>query len=274
MTQIASLAGSKTNELADLALKITARIWFFVAVIGQWIFGSYVLALYGRSAVGGNLEAWNQAMPHGYVAGDTMGNLAIGIHLFLAVLILFGGPLQFVPRIRVQWPRFHHWNGRLYMLAVLLASLAGLYMVWTRGAAGGFIQHVGISFDAVLIIVFGAIALWRAINRNIDAHRRWIFRLFMAVSAVWFFRVGLMFWIFSNGGPAGFDPETFEGPFLSFLTFSQYLVPLFFLEIYFYVQDNAGAIGRFLMASCLLVLTVAMSIGIFVATFGMWLPYF
>lgn len=274
MTQVASLANSRIDQFADLALKTTARIWFFVTVIGQWIFGSYVIALYGFSAAGGDLEAWNEVMPHGYVAGDTMGNLAIALHLLLASLILFGGPMQFVPKIRAQWPAVHHWNGRLYIGAVIFASLSGLYMVWTRGAAGGFVQHIGISIDAILVIVFALIAVRHAVARKIDLHRRWVLRLFMAVSAVWFFRVGLMFWIFVNGGPAGFDPESFEGPFLSFLTFGQYLVPLFFLEIYLRVQDRAGAPGRLVMASCLLVLTIASSIGIFVATMGMWLPYF
>ncbi len=274
MTQVAALASSKTHDLADQALKTAARFWFFVAVIGQWIFGSYVIALYGRSALARDLESWNQVMPHGYVAGDTMGNVAIAIHLFLAIVILFGGPLQFIPRIRALWPTFHHWNGRLYMLAVLLASLAGLYMVWTRGAVGGLIQHIGISLDAVLVIVFAGLALRYAIARKIDAHRRWILRLFIAASAVWFFRIGLMFWIFVNGGPVGFDPDIFQGPFLSFLTFGQYLVPLFFLEIYLRVQERAGAFGRLMMATCLLLLTFGTGIGIFVATLGMWLPYF
>ena len=81
-----------------------------------------------------------------------------------------------------------------------------------------------------------------------------------------------MFWLFINNGPVGFDPETFQGPFLTFLGFAQYLLPLAILELYLRTQNRAGAPGRFAMTAGLLVVTVAMGVGIFVATMGMWLP--
>jgi hypothetical protein len=94
----------------------------------------------------------------------------------------------------------------------------------------------------------------------------------MVVNGVWFFRVGLMFWIAVNQGPVGFDPKTFTGPFLSFLSFADYLLPLAVLEIYLRTKDRAGVAGRFAMATVLFVLTLAMATGIVVATMGMWLP--
>ena len=50
-------------------------------------------------------------------------------------------------------------------------------------------------------------------------------------SGVWFFRVGLMLWVVVNQGPAGFDTETFRGPFLTFLSLAQSLLPLAILEL-------------------------------------------
>ena len=94
----------------------------------------------------------------------------------------------------------------------------------------------------------------------------------MVVSGVWFYRVGLMLWIFLNDGPAGFNPDTFRGPFLDFWAFGQYLLPLAFLELYLYARDQAEAPGRFIMAGVLVGLTVAMGIGIFAATVGLWWP--
>lgn len=44
------------------------------------------------------------------------------------------------------------------------------------------------------------------------------------------------------------------------------------LELYLRAQTHAGASGRIAMAASLFVLTVAMGIGIFGATMGMWLP--
>ena len=62
------------------------------------------------------------------------------------------------------------------------------------------------------------------------------------------------------------------GPFLTFLGFAQYLLPLAVLEIYLRTHDRAGAQGRLAMATGLLLLTIAMGIGIFAAFMGMWLP--
>jgi len=92
-------------------------------------------------------------------------------------------------------------------------------------------------------------------------------------SGVWFFRVGLMLWVLLNKGPAGFDPKTFQGPFLTFWAFGQYLLPLAVLELYLRARDRGGAPARLAMAAGLFVLTVAMGVGIVVATMGLWLRH-
>jgi hypothetical protein len=89
---------------------------------------------------------------------------------------------------------------------------------------------------------------------------------------VWFFRVGLMFWLLVNQRPVGFDTKSFTGPFLSFLSFADYLLPLAVLELYFQAQDRGGAVARRAMAAVLVLLTLAMAAGIFAATMGMWMP--
>ncbi len=264
--------GYDLNSVADRTLNAAARFWFVIAVAGQWMFAFYVAAFYGGAAARGDLQAWNKVMPHGHVPGDTAGNVAIAMHLLLAVIVIVGGPLQLIPQIRSHAPTFHRWNGRVYLPAVFVTSLAGLYMVWSRGTVGDFVQHLGITLDAALIMLFAALALRYALARDFRTHRRWALRLFMVVNGVWFFRVGMMFWIFVNKRPAGFDPETFTGPFLSFWSFADYLLPLAVLELYLRTRDKAGARGRFAMATVLFVLTIAMGIGIFVATMAMWLP--
>ena len=96
--------------------------------------------------------------------------------------------------------------------------------------------------------------------------------MFLVANGVWFYRVGLMFWILINHGPVGFDGDTFTGPALSFLSFAQFLVPLAVLEAYFWAQRQAGAGSRLGFAAGLLTLTIAMGVGIFGALMGMWLP--
>lgn len=258
---------------ADKALRAAARLWFLVAVIGQLFFVLYILSFYGGSAAQGDFAAWNKVLAGGHIPGDTLGNVALAIHLFVAAIITIGGPLQLSPQIRDRAPSFHRWNGRVYLLTAFTAGITGLYMVWIRGGTvGDVVQHLGVSLNAILIMFFAAMAVRYAMARDLRAHRRWALRLFLVVSGVWFFRVGLFFWLILNQGPAGFDPKTFQGPFLSFLSFAQYLVPLAVLEIYLRTKDGAHTSGRIAMAASLFVLTVAMGIGIFGATMGMWLP--
>lgn len=273
MEAIISPDRPRLESLADSTLKAVARFWFVVTVIGQWIFAFYIAAFYGGSAVHGDLAAWSKVLPQGYLTGDDMGNFALAGHLLLAAIITVGGPLQIIPHIRARFPTFHRWNGRLYMLTAFLMSVTGLYLIWARGyPLGDFPQHLAISLNAIAILACAAMALRHALARDFKAHRRWALRLFLVVSGVWFFRVGLMLSFLIFQGPFGFDPKTFVGPFLTLLTFAQFVFPLAVLELYLRTQDRAGAAGRFAMAAVLFLLTLAVGAGISMATVGMWLP--
>ena len=256
---------------AQKTLNLAARFWFVVAVAGQWMFAYYIAARYGGSALRGDWKVWIDRMSHGQ-GPMTIGTVAMAVHLFLAVIITIGGPLQLIPQIRRRAPRFHRWNGRVYAVALFIATIAALYMVWFRGTAGDFSQHVGVSLDAVLIMIFAVLAVRYAIARDFTTHRRWALRLFIVTSGVWFFRVGMMLWLVINHGPAGFNPKTFTGPFLTFWSFGNYLLPLAILEIYLRATDRSSSSARFAMAAGLFVLTIGMTIGILVATKVMWLP--
>ncbi len=207
---------------------------------------------------------------HGYVAGDVAGNTAVGVHLFLAFVVTICGPLQLIPQIRTHAPVFHRWNGRIYLTTAVVTSIAGLVMLFHRGSVGGAVQHVGIALNAVLVIIFAAMALRYALARDFVTHRRWALRLFLVVSGVWFYRVGLMLWLVANNGPAGFDPVTFQGPFLNFISFANYLLPLAILEIYFYAKSKGNTSVQMVMAAGLFVLTLAMAAGILFTTKFMW----
>ncbi|MFD2166185.1 DUF2306 domain-containing protein [Thalassotalea euphylliae] len=274
MEQTATTFIQNSSAANETLLKWSARSWFTVAVIGQWIFASYVLGFYGQAVIDADLARWNQVMPHGYVEGDLAGNIAVALHLVLALLVLFFGPLQFISSIRARYPAFHRFNGRVYVTTAIVLALGGLYMVWTRGVAGGEIGKYSISLNAFLIIWFAYMAVKNAMARNIKIHQRWALRLFLVMAGVWFFRIGLMLWLMIHQAPVGFDPKTFTGPFLTFLGFAQYLIPLAIAELYFSAKENDSAWLKSSVSAMLILVTLMTAGGVFAATMGMWLPRF
>src|ERR1700678_1793502 len=99
---------------ADRALKTAAGFWFVVAVLGQLVFAFAVASFYGLTAARGNWQQWNRTMTHGYSPGHPMKNVVVAIHLGSAVVILLSGALQLIPILRLRFPSFHRWNGRIY----------------------------------------------------------------------------------------------------------------------------------------------------------------
>jgi len=265
--------GPEWNSLGGTALKAAAWFWFAVAVIGQWVFVYYLVAFYGPSTFTGNFQAWtrNTFLLKGYVAGDTAGNLTFAAHALLAAVIAFGGTIQLIPQIRARAIAVHRWNGRLFLVTALGLSVSGLYMEWVRGARISMFSALAISLNAVLIIVFAALA-WRAARgRDIATHRRWALRTYLVANAQWFTRVGVFAWIIVNQGPVGIG-DNFDGPFMRFWSFACYLLPLAVLELYLHAKENPAARPRLAMASALVVLTVAMGIGIGGVAMASWLP--
>lgn len=271
-TNVTSSSNSRFSKIADIFLTRTGQAWFIVALFGQWIFALYVAAFYGGSAFTNNLERWTEVIPHGIVEGDPMGNIALSVHLLLAFIIMVLGPLQFIPWIRNNFRKFHRINGRIYVSVGMLTSIAGLVMLWGRGTVGGTIMSYGLSLNAILIIGFGYLVYRNARKGDYTTHMRWAWRFFMVINGVWFFRVMLMFWLVVHQAPVGFDPDTFKGPFLSFLTFGQYLVPLCFLELYFLAKDHSKPLGNMAMAIVTTVAILIIATGIFAASMGMWIP--
>ncbi|MEO3714132.1 DUF2306 domain-containing protein [Roseateles flavus] len=266
-------ASRSTAGRAAGALRLAARGWFAVAAIGLSLFAVYVTLFYGGAVLRGDPAGWNKVLPKGYVAGEPLGNAVLAVHLALAVFVTLGGALQLVPQIRSAVPRVHRWIGRIYLIGVAVTSLGGTWLVWARGTVGDLTQHVAITINAVFIIVCGLLAWRHAIGRRFDVHRRWALRLFLVANGVWFFRIGLMLWLLVWQRPVGFDPKTFAGPYLSFLSFAQYLLPLAMLELYFFAQrPTRGAALRFGVAALLALLTLATAAGVFGAFLGMWLP--
>lgn len=288
----------RSQLTSETALDASAALWTLTAVIGQWLFALYILVNYGASSAVGDFAKWNRTLIHGLTRGDVVGDIAIAAHVLTALVITAGGPLQLLlastfmpngllrlgPQLRAKTRAWHRWNGRVYVTVAIIVSTAGLYMTWTQKPvlfkAGPAASAASLAFGTltgVLILLFAALALYYAVNRNIDTHRRWALRLFMVASAVWFQRIGYGFWTVVTGATpfGGGAPGTaadMDGSFDMFLGFARTLLPLLFLELYFQARKTEDPRAKWAMAATLLPLTVIVGIGTVGAAKLMWLP--
>ena len=258
---------------AKKLLNVAAYTWVVTAVIGQLFFALYVTVEFLFSGIKGNFSEWNKQLPTGFVPGDTLINLALILHMYLAVGILIAGGLQLWPRLRNNRPMWHRWIGRFYITAVILTACGGLILTWgDDGGVGDLTQHIGITGNAILILVFATLAGFTAYKKQFHQHRWWALRLYLVVNGVWFFRIGLSLWLMIHQEPVGFDPETFTGPTLSVISFASYLFPLFMLELYRLVQLYGQTTMQYLATTTMVLLTLATLAGSISAAMIIWLP--
>ncbi len=176
-----------------------------------------------------------------------------------------------MPAIRKRAPVFYHWTGRLFLVAVVLNAISGLYMNWVRRISGGALDVASNTVIALFVFTFAAQALRHAMAREIGAHRRWALRLFLVASAVWFVRVGVFGSVFV-ADQFGIDFGTISSQVFAVMNVAKLLVPLGLLELYFWAQRRAGPIGRIVVASVLVTATAVMGLGIYAVTTLRWLP--
>lgn len=233
-------------------LKRGAVFCYASVAAGQLLFLHFILTFYFTRTLAGDFAAWNdKPLLKGFVAGDMAGNLVFAAHVLFAGVITLGGLLQLVPLIRQRWPAVHRWTGRLFLLSALTLALGGLWLVWIRGTWIGIPSALGVSLDALLILVFAILALRAAMGRRLADHRRWAIRLFAVAGAVWFMRVGYAAWEMATGGLG--VGKRLDGPFDIFLAFSASLLPLAIAEIYLRADRYGTSAARNAAAALLFI---------------------
>ena len=106
------------------------------------------------------------------------------IHIVPGVLFMILGPLQFSSRIRSRYPRFHHVNGRIFLICGGIVGTSALVMSFGMPAIGGVNQAAATTlFGAFFLFAFGK-AFWHIRRREITLHREWMIRGFAVGLAV------------------------------------------------------------------------------------------
>jgi len=137
---------------------------FLAIAVGLYPFVFYYLLGMGDKGLLANKPAALQA--------DPVWHLAFYTHITFGGIALLTGWSQFSPRLRGRYLGFHRWLGRVYLISVTFASLAGLYLSFF--ATGGIICSTG--FGTLALLWLGsAIQAYSSIRRlDIDRHRNWM----------------------------------------------------------------------------------------------------
>lgn len=100
--------------------------------------------------------------------------LAVWGHVLFGPIVLALVPVQLSDTIRTRHPFLHRLSGRVYALAVLVASVASLVIV--PGSIASPFAKAGFAVLACLWIGFTALGLVAARRRDYVAHRAWMIR--------------------------------------------------------------------------------------------------
>lgn len=253
------------------ALALAGATWFIAATIGQWAFVAFILGFFIPPLWTGDLLALNNK-PHitGYVPGDLMGNTQLILHVLLGAAATAAGILQLIPAIRRKRPAIHRWNGRIFMVTALIATLNGFYLTWIRGSYLNIPSAISISINGMLI--FAAVVwAWRAaISGDYSSHRRHALRAYLLVNGVWFLRIGMVL----TGivlAPMGYELSVHGGVFLS-LSFLSWMLPLACLQLYFWGERTPHAVVQYGVAALFFGLAALTLSGSLAATLFLWWP--
>ena len=123
------------------------------------------------------------------IAGNSLKNPWLLVHIAGAATALLVGPLQFSNRLRSRFRRFHHWLGRVYIVSCLVGGASGF--VLALGASTGLVSTVGFGSLAIAWIVTTSLAWRRAMQQRFTEHRAWMIRSFALTFAAVMLRLYL-----------------------------------------------------------------------------------
>lgn len=108
-------------------------------------------------------------------------------HVVLGIVASLIGPFQFVTKFRNKYLKLHRNMGRVYVISVILAGIAGMYLASTSQislpyAVGLF--SLGVVWATTAIMAFISIK-----NRKIELHKEWMIRSYVVTFSFVSFRL-------------------------------------------------------------------------------------
>ncbi|MDC0602031.1 DUF2306 domain-containing protein [Aliiglaciecola sp.] len=236
------------------------------------MFGLYILAQFTMPWMLGVMdESQFTHMIRGYKNGEIFNNAVLLLHVIPVMLISLSATFQLVPYIRNRYPRFHRWNGRLFLLVGFLGAISGIYMTWGIGSRLSDVGAIGVTLNGILIPIFVLYAWRTAVNKQFMLHRRFAVHAFILINGVWSVRLYLMAWYMINQGPLG-NTSKIDGPADIAISFASYLLPMAIAELAFWAERRRQSLTTFFAALGVSIMALLTLVGVFAASTMMWIP--
>lgn len=262
-----SLSLSRTSKIYSKSKKI----WFACLLVAQALFVSYLIAGYGFTGISEGMVNWNRFNSTAYVGNDGVGNAMYAVHVLFAIVMIIGGSLQLIPAIRVKYKRFHKYNGRLFVVLACTISLAGMYLILSRGTVGNTLMHGLTAFSGTVVIVSSFFAIRAIRNGKVTLHQKWALHLFLAANGVLFFRLFIFAWMMLFG-TLGINVTNFTGPTVLSVSVLSYVAPHIIAQLVWVANTDNNVWLKNLLSTALLLVSVSFLIGLFGLTLGSWYP--
>lgn len=231
MTVIVENTGG-SNQLtgnSDALYLFSSRALLVIVWASSFIFGLYILANYAAAYFENDMLRWNNVLPDIYDPNQPQASVGIGLHFAAGGLILILGGMQLLSSIRSNYPRVHHWTGRLYVVLSMVAAIGGLSFIVIKGTVGGLVMDVGFGLYGILMFVAAVQTVRYAMTRQLLDHQAWAWRLYALAIGSWLYRMDYGLWLILTD-LAGHTTE-FNGWFDHIMAFFFYIPNLLIVEL-------------------------------------------
>jgi hypothetical protein len=163
-----------TIKLVSFAVSIQARGPMNVLKWTLFIFFSILIGLYP-------FTYWIFDMSQGLLASKSvellqsnLWNTSFYVHISLGAISMLTGWSQFIKGLRNRNLNLHRTIGKVYLIAVALSGLGGLYIALF--ASGGMVSVFGFSGLALAWLFTTSRAYLSIRNKDVDRHQYWMIR--------------------------------------------------------------------------------------------------
>ncbi len=109
-------------------------------------------------------------------------------HISGGLIALIIGPFQFSKVIRDKYRPIHRLMGRIYLIAIVIATSCATYLAWTSGIQVNFAWAFGLQGLAFAWIVTASMAYLSVMRRRITQHKEWMIKSYVITFAFVTFR--------------------------------------------------------------------------------------